>query len=149
LNCPGQTVISGGAEQIAEAQKLAQEMGVKKAILLEVSGAFHSSLMQGASLKLARELEKIRIHSPKIKVVSNVTARPTLDPVEIKDNLIRQVASSVLWDDSMRFMLSQGVSNFVEFGPGKVLKGLMRRIDERSRVVNIDKKDDILGCAAS
>ncbi len=144
LNCPGQTVISGGVSEIAEAEKVAQGLGAKRAILLEVSGGFHSSLMQGASVKLARELEKIQIHSPKIKVVGNVTARPTTDPAEIKDNLIKQVASSVLWDDSMRFMLSQGVSNFVEFGPGKVLKGLMRRIDEAAGVCNIENKEDII-----
>jgi [acyl-carrier-protein] S-malonyltransferase len=149
LNCPGQTVISGGVSEIAEAEKVAKELGVKKAVLLEVSGGFHSSLMQGASVKLARELEKIQIHSPKIKVLSNVTARPTTDPVEIKDNLIKQVASSVLWDDSMKFILSKGIKNFIEFGPGKVLKGLMRRIDERAEVINIDKKGDILGFAAS
>jgi len=148
LNCPGQTVISGGIDQIAEAEKLARELGVKRAVLLEVSGGFHSSLMQGASAKLARQLDKIQIQKPKISVVSNVTAKPTADPVEIKNNLIKQVSSSVLWDDSMRFIISSGVSNFVEFGPGKVLKGLMRRIDERVEVINIDKKDDILGFTA-
>lgn len=149
LNCPGQTVISGGINQIAEAEKVARELGVKRAVLLEVSGGFHSSLMQGASAKLARQLDKIQIQSPKISVVSNVTAKPATDPVEIKNNLIKQVSSSVLWDDSMKFILSKGIKNFIEFGPGKVLKGLMRRIDERAEVINIEKKDDILSFAAS
>ena len=149
LNCPGHTVISGGASEIVEAERLAQELGAKRAILLEVSGAFHSSFMRGASARLALELERVRIQPPKISLVSNVTARPVSNPQEIKDNLIKQVASSVLWDDSIRFILSQGISNFIEFGPGKVLKGLMRRIDERAQVINIDKKDDILACPVS
>lgn len=149
LNCPGQTVISGGVKEIAEAEKLARELGAKRAILLEVSGAFHSSLMQGASARLAQELQKINIQSPKLSVVSNVTAKPAANPAEIKDNLIKQVASSVLWEDSMRFILSKGIKSFIEFGPGKVLKGLMRRINEEAEVVNIDKKDDILGCMLS
>jgi len=144
LNCPGQTVISGGAKEIGEAEQVAKGLGVKKAILLEVSGAFHSSLMHGASLRLAKELEKIKVQAPKIRVVSNVTAQFTTNPLEIKDNLIRQVSTSVFWEDSMKLILSNGVSNFIEFGPGKVLKGLMRRIDQQAKVANIDKKDDIL-----
>lgn len=144
LNCPGQIVISGGAKEIGEAERLAKERGVKMAVALEVSGAFHSSFMKGASDRLARELENVEIHKPKIPVISNVTARPAITPDEIKVNLIRQVASSVLWEDSMRFILSAGVADFMEFGPGKVLKGLMRRIDARARVVNIEKKDDIM-----
>ncbi|MFA5115477.1 MAG: ACP S-malonyltransferase [Candidatus Omnitrophota bacterium] len=146
LNCPGQIVISGGAKEIGEAERLAKDRGAKMALLLEVSGAFHSSFMKGASDRLARELDNVQIHKPRIPVISNVTARPATTPEEIKGNLVRQVASSVLWEDSMRFILSGGASDFLEFGPGKVLKGLMRRIDGRARVVNVEKKDDILGC---
>lgn len=144
INCPGQTVISGSPQGIEKAQLLAKEKGVKLAVVLEVSGAFHSSLMQEASLKLAGELEKITITSPKIPVISNVTAKPVLGIDEIKQNLIRQVSASVLWEDSIKFILSQGVSNFIEFGPGKVLKGLMRRIDSNAQVKNIEKKADII-----
>ncbi|MFA4984060.1 MAG: ACP S-malonyltransferase [Candidatus Omnitrophota bacterium] len=146
LNCPGQIVISGGAKEIGEAEILAKERGAKMAVALEVSGAFHSSFMKGASDRLARELENVEIHKPRIPVISNVTARPATTPDEIKANLIRQVASSVLWEDSMRLILSAGVSDFLEFGPGKVLKGLMRRIDSKATVVNVEKKDDIIGC---
>jgi [acyl-carrier-protein] S-malonyltransferase len=145
INCPGQTVISGSAESIARAQILAKEKGAKLAVVLEVSGAFHSSFMQGACLKLARELEKIKINAPKFPVVCNVTGKPALTASEIKQNLIQQVSASVLWEDSMKFILSQGVSSFIEFGPGKVLKGLMRRIDSNAQVVNIEKKADIEG----
>ncbi len=144
INCPGQVVISGGIKEIQEAGKLAEARAAKRAVLLEVSGAFHSSFMQGASLKLAGELDKVKINKPKMAVVSNVTAKPVTDPVEIRDNLIRQVSGSVLWEDSIRFLLSEGVRNFMEFGPGKVLRGLMRRIDETAQVVNIEKKEDVL-----
>lgn len=144
INCPGQIVLSGGINEIDKATKLAYERGAKKVFLLEVSGAFHSSFMRGVSLKLARELDKIRINIPQMPVVSNVSARPTTQPSEIKENLIKQVASSVLWEDSMKFILSKNVTTFFEFGPGKALKGLLRRIDENAQVINIEKKEDIL-----
>lgn len=144
LNCPGQVVVSGAAQEIERAQVLAKEKGAKLAVILEVSGAFHSSFMQGATIKLARELEKIKINSPQIPIVCNVTGKPANSAQEIKDNLIKQVASSVLWEGSMDFILSKGVQNFIEFGPGKVLKGLMRRINSTAQVVNIEKKEDVL-----
>lgn len=148
VNCPGQTVISGGRAELAKAQDLARERNARMTVMLEVSGAFHSSLMKEASSKLAQEIGKADIRIPKIPVISNVTARPYKDPAEIKENFIRQVYSPVLWEDSMRFILSQGVTQFYEFGPGKVLKGLMRRIDPDARVVSIEKKEDILSHTA-
>lgn len=147
INCPGQIVISGSGEGVDRAGVLAEEKGARKVVFLEVSGAFHSCRMQGASLKLSAELAKIKISPPRIPVVSNVTARPVTDVEELRANLICQVASSVLWEDSMNFILSRGIVDFVEFGPGKVLKGLMRRIDPQSRVANIDKKEDLVSCA--
>jgi [acyl-carrier-protein] S-malonyltransferase len=144
INCPGQIVVSGGVSEIEQAKLKAKELGAKMAISLEVSGAFHSSFMQQAALKLAGELDKIKINSPSIPIVCNVSGKASSSPAEIKDNLIKQVASSVLWEDSMRFMLSQGLRNFIEFGPGKVLKGLMRRIDSQAQVQNVEKKEDIL-----
>jgi [acyl-carrier-protein] S-malonyltransferase len=144
INCPGQTVISGSPESIIKAQTLSKEKGAKLAVMLEVSGAFHSSFMRWASEKLAKELERININSPKFPVVCNVTGKPVSNAQEIKQNLIRQVSASVLWEDSIRFILSKGVSNFAEFGPGKVLKGLMRRIDSNAQVINIEKSTDIV-----
>ena len=144
INCPGQIAISGATLKIEEAVKLAQGKGAKRVVLLEVSGAFHSSLMKEASLKLAKELDKIKMNEPRIPVVSNVNAKPVMSASEIKENLVKQVYSSVLWEDSMKFILSKGIMDFIEFGPGKVLKGLMRRIDENARVINIEKKEDIL-----
>jgi len=144
INCPGQIVISGGFSEIQNAAGAAQTAGARRAIMLEVSGAFHSSFMKGASRKLAEVLSKITIYEPTIPCISNVTALPMTSSAEIKDNLVKQVSSSVLWEDSMRFILSQGISTFYEFGPGRVLKGLMRRIDEAAVVTNIEKKDDII-----
>ncbi len=144
INSPGQIVISGDVKKIEEAAKVAAERGAKRAIILEVSGAFHSSFMKEASVKLAKELENIKINKPKINFLSNVTARPTDSIQEIKDNLIKQVYSSVLWEGSMNFILSKGVSNFFEFGPGKVLKGLMRRISDKAQVTVIEKEEDLL-----
>jgi len=143
MNCPGQIVIAGGIREIEQAQALAKERGAKMAVMLEVSGAFHSSFMKEASLKLAKELDKIKIDKPKTPVISNVTAKPVGSAGEVKDNLIKQVSSPVLWEDSMKFILSKGIMNFIEFGPGKVLKGLMRRIDVNAQVINIEKKEDL------
>lgn len=145
INCPGQTVISGGAKEIEQAQGLAKERGAKMALFLEVSGAFHSSFMKEAATKFAREIDKIKISNPKIPIVSNVNAKPVTQATEIKDNLIKQIFSSVLWEDSIRFMLAQGITQFYEFGPGRVLKGLMRRIDAGAGVVSIENKEDIQG----
>ena len=149
LNCPGQVVISGGVQEIKQAEKLAQEKGAKRVILLEVSGAFHSSFMAAASSKLAKELVKIEINPPLVPIISNVTAKAVNNPDEIKDNLIKQVSSSVLWEDSMRFILSKGITTFMEFGPGRVLKGLMRRIDDKAMVSSIEKNQDIAEIAGS
>ncbi len=144
LNCPGQVVISGTPEAIDKANSLALERGAKRVINLEVSGAFHSSLMQSASRKLAGALRTIDIKPPQIPLVSNVTAVAEINPDKIKDNLIRQLTSSVLWENSVRFMIEQGVDRFFEIGPGRVLKGLMRKIDSSMEVENIEKKEDIL-----
>ena len=144
INCPGQIVISGSQQDIESAKRLAEEGKAKMAVLLEVSGAFHSSFMKEATFKLAKELDRISINKPEIPVISNVSAQPAILPEQIKENLIKQMASSVLWEDSMRFILSKGITNFIEFGPGKVLRGLMRRIDAKAEVVNIEKKQDLL-----
>lgn len=143
INCPGQIVISGGIKEIEQAQILARQARAKMMVILDVSGAFHSSFMKEASRKLAGEIDKIKIKLPRVPVVSNVTARPFGTILEIKENLIKQVSAKVLWEDSMKFILSKGVNDFIEFGPGKVLKGLMRRIEPNAQVTNIEKREDI------
>ncbi|MFA5320535.1 MAG: ACP S-malonyltransferase [Candidatus Omnitrophota bacterium] len=145
LNCPGQTVISGGVKEIEAARSAAESMGARRALVLGVSGAFHSSYMSGASEKLAGALEKVVLRTPFMEVISNVTASGERSAREIKENLIKQVASSVLWEDSMIKLTQTGVTEFVEFGPGKVLKGLMRRIVPEARVASSETPEDING----
>lgn len=144
LNAPGQTVITGRIEAVDKAKELCIEAGAKRVIDLEVSGGFHSSLMFEASIELKRILDETPMAPPRIPVVSNYTALAQYKVSQIMENLVCQMHSAVKWEDSMRFMLSQGVGNFIEFGPGKVLKGLMRRIDANAEVISIEKKEDIL-----
>jgi [acyl-carrier-protein] S-malonyltransferase len=143
LNCPGQVVISGQRKNIDLAMKLAKEKGARKVVLLEVSGPFHSSFMKKAALSLAKELKDITILPSSFPVVSNVTANYETKPTLIKKNLIAQVDHSVNWQDSMRLLINDGVSKFFEIGPGRVLKGLMRRIEPSVFVSNIEKAQDI------
>jgi [acyl-carrier-protein] S-malonyltransferase len=144
LNCPGQTVITGTAEAVAKASQACSDAGAKRVIQLEVSGGFHSSLMIEAAGRLQAVLDGIHIQDAAVPVISNYRAQPQREASQIKANLVKQIHSSVRWEESMRYILSQGVTKFVEFGPGKVLKGLMRRIEPAAVVSNIEKKDDIL-----
>lgn len=144
LNCPGQIVITGSAVAVDKASELSTQAGAKRVIPLEVSGAFHSSFMRNASLELKKALEKTPMQEPLVPVVSNYTADLQIKVSQIIDNLVHQISCSVRWEESMKFILSQGVTNFIEFGPSKVLKGLMRKIDAGAQVVNVEKKEDIL-----
>lgn len=141
LNCPGQIVISGTKESVESCMTLATEKGAKKAIPLKVSGPFHSSLMKEAADNFKIELDKIVFSPPEIGVVSNVTADYVKTVDEIKQNLVKQLYSSVRWEESIRKISSQGVDTFIEIGPGRVLKGLLRRIDANLKVENIEKAE--------
>ncbi len=143
INCPGQTVITGKIEHVNLAKDLAVKRGAIKAIDLEVSGAFHCYLMQEAGAKLMKELEKIKISPIEVPVISNFDALPQTQPQEIKENLIEQIQLDVLWEESVKFIANQGIYTFLEIGPGKVLKGLLRRIDANLKVYNIEKPQDI------
>ncbi len=143
INAPGQIVISGRPEAVDKATDMCLESGTKRVIELEVSGGFHSSLMSDASVELKAVLENTLLSEPTVPVISNYTAHPEYRISQIKENLVYQMYSSVKWEESMRFMLSQGINQFYEFGPGKVLKGLMRRINPDARVTSIEKKEDI------
>jgi [acyl-carrier-protein] S-malonyltransferase len=145
LNCPGQTVITGKAEAVLKASQMCEAAGAKRVIALEVSGGFHSSLMTEASLELKAALDRVVFTDPAVPLVGNYDAAPVQDAAAIKQNLVRQIHSSVRWEESVRYILSQGVADFVEFGPGKVLKGLMRKIDSNAQVKTIEKAGDILG----
>jgi [acyl-carrier-protein] S-malonyltransferase len=137
LNCPGQLVISGETEKISKAVELAKAKGAKRAIPLPVAGAYHSPLMAGAQPKLKNELAKIKICEPTTPVISNVTAQPHGDVTEISVQLVEQVTSSVLWENSMRYLLAQGFTRFIELGPGTALSGFMKRIDKSAQMLNV------------
>jgi len=148
LNCPGQIVISGAKDAVESCMALATKKGAKKSILLKVSGPFHSSLMKEAAELFKAELEKVKFFTPEIGVVSNVTADYEASPEEIKQNLVRQLHSPVRWEESVRRIAAEGVDGFFEIGPGKVLKGLLRRIDPNLKVWNIETPKDIPPCSA-
>jgi [acyl-carrier-protein] S-malonyltransferase len=137
LNCPGQLVISGAAEKITKACELAKANGAKRALPLPVAGAYHSPLMATAQPKLQGQLAKIKISTPAVPVISNVTAQPHNSPPEISAWLVEQVCASVLWEKSMRYLLSQGFTRFIELGPGTALSGFMRRIDKNAQMLNV------------
>ncbi|MBL7085047.1 MAG: ACP S-malonyltransferase [Candidatus Omnitrophica bacterium] len=143
LNCPGQIVISGKLTALDRVREKALTLGAKKVIPLKVGGGFHSSLMACASQKLAKRLEEVEIRLPKLAVVSNVTASKESSSQEIKDNLSRQVVTRTRWEDSIRFIASSGIKTFLEIGPGKVLRGLLRKIDPSLKVYNIGTVEDL------
>lgn len=143
LNCPGQIVISGRKEAIEKASELSKANGAKRAIILDVSGPFHSSLMKPAADKLNRLLEETDIRKPSFPIVSNVDASYEDDAATIKKNLLTQLTSSTNWEDSIRLLARDGVKYFFEIGPGKVLKGLIRRIDPGLTVYNAGTAEEI------
>ena len=129
VNCPGQIVISGTKEGVEKASVAAKEAGAKRAIPLVVSGPFHSELMRPSSDKLAATLAAISLSDPQIPVIGNVMAKELVDVSAIQQELIEQVYSAVQWEASVREMIAQGVDVFIECGPGKVLSGLVKKID--------------------
>ena len=137
LNCPGQLVISGAADKIEKACELAKAKGARKAIPLPVAGAYHSPLMASAQQKLAAELAKVALVSPHVPVISNVTAQAHGAPADIAAKLVEQVCASVLWENSVRALLAQGYTRFIELGPGTALSGFMKRIDKTAQMLNV------------
>lgn len=137
LNCPGQLVISGEASRIQQACDLAKAKGAKRALPLVVAGAYHSPLMASAQPKLRVELGLVKISAPSVPVISNVTAQPHSGSAEIVDLLVAQVTSSVRWEESMRYLLAQGYTRFIELGPGSALTGFMKRIDKTAQMFNV------------
>ncbi len=133
LNCPGQIVISGSKEGVHQAGELAKEKGARRVIPLAVSGPFHSKFMEPASSLLKKALDEVDLQDARIPVIANVTAEPVQDRTEIKELLVKQLYSPVLWEDSVRMMINAGVDTFIEVGPGKVLTGLVRKIDRNVR----------------
>lgn len=133
-NCPGQLVISGYNESVKAAVDIAKEEGARMAMLLPVSGAFHSSLMEPAYVGLKESLENLTINTPTCPIYSNFTAEPTSDVEEIRSNLLNQLMNPVRWTQTLQNMLTNGASSFVEVGPGKVLQGLVKRTDRKAEI---------------
>lgn len=142
-NCPGQIVISGKKEAVEIACEKLKEAGAKRAIMLNVSGPFHSRMLTGAGEKLGEVLEQVEIHQLSIPYVANVTAEYVTDAACVKPLLMKQVSSSVRWEQSVRAMLADGVDIFIEIGPGKTLAGFMKKIDRTVKVLNIEKLEDV------
>ncbi len=137
FNCPGQIVIAGHTKAVERAIELVKLKG-KKAMLLQVSAPFHSALMQPAGDRLNEALKEISIHELKVPVVTNVEAKANSAPERVKPFLVEQVSRPVRWEESMRRMVEEGIERFLEIGPGKVLSGLMKRIDSKVEIGNIE-----------
>lgn len=135
--CPGNIVVSGAKKACQKIAELAPAAN-GRAIPLTVAGAFHTDIMKPADQQLAAALANVELQTPRIPVISNVDARPHSEAAEIRDILVRQVLNPVLWEDSMRFLMADGITQMYEIGPGKVLKGLMKRIDRKLDVVTIN-----------
>jgi len=142
-NSPGQIVISGEINAVHYAMEIAKNLGARKAIALNVSGAFHSPLMAPAKESLSAIIEKTKFNEAQVPVVANVDATPTSDPDKIKSNLIDQLESPVLWEDTVEFMVKDGVDEIVEVGPGKVLQGLTKRIKRDMTTVGISNQEQL------
>ena len=143
FNTPVQTVISGSKLGIEKAEELSKLAGAKRIVPLVVGGPFHSPLIAKAAEWLREEMDKIDFNNASIPVVSNVDAKPHTKKEEIKENLTKQVTSSVLWVQSVEYMINQGVERFIEFGPKKVLSGMIKKIDRKIQVFNLDKIEDL------
>jgi len=138
FNCPGQIVISGSLDAMDRAIDMAKSRGARYVVELDVSGPFHSSLMASVKERLSEELNGIELSDSRVPIVANFTGRYENLKDEIKENLINQVNHGVMWEDSIRLMAGDGITDFLEIGPGKVLKGLLHRIDPDLRVHNIE-----------
>ncbi len=142
-NCPGQIVISGKLDAVQIATEKLKEAGARRVLPLNVSGPFHSYLLEEAGEKLGEYLEQVEVKKPEIPYVANVTARYVTKAEEVKPLLAKQVFSSVRWQQSVEQMIADGVDRFIEIGPGKTLVGFIKKIDRNVTVINIEKVEDL------
>ena len=142
-NCPGQIVITGWKEDVEQAADALKEAGAKRVLPLNVSGPFHSSLLEQAGEELVKELEQVDFSDLQIPYVTNVTAEYVTDITKTKELLARQVASSVRWQQSMELLIADGVDTFVEIGPGRTLAGFLRKINREVKVYNVGTWEDV------
>jgi len=142
-NCPGQTVITGEKDAVQRAMEQLKEAGAKRCLPLKVSGPFHSDMLLGAGTKLKEELKNVTINDITVPYVSNVTASYVTDKNEVVDLLTKQISSSVRWQQSVEFMIEQGVDQFIEIGPKKTLTGFLKKIDKSVTAINIETVNDL------
>lgn len=145
-NCPGQVVITGDEEPVAKAAELLKEAGAKRVLPLAVSGAFHSKKMEKASKEFGEFLSNIEVKDAQIPVVTNVDAKLTTLGSELKEKMPKQICSSVYWTQSVQNMIEQGVDTFVEVGPGKVLAGLIKKINAEVTIYNVYDSESLEAC---
>lgn len=136
-NCPGQLVISGEIEAVEKACELLKEKGAKRALILPVGGAFHSPMMEPAREKLERAIEQVRFHKPICPIFQNVTASAVSDPDEIKKNLNIQLTAPVKWTQTIQNMWAEGLTSYLEVGPGRTLQGLIKKIEREAQVSGV------------
>ena len=141
-NCPGQIVITGEKEAVERASEALKEAGARRIVPLKVSGPFHSAMLEQAGEALGEVLDTIEVKKPEIPYVTNVTAQYVTKAEEVKPLLIKQVSSSVKWQQCVEAMIEDGVDTFVEIGPGKTLSGFMRKINRNVTVMNIQNKEE-------
>ncbi len=137
INCPGQIVISGATENIVRAMEMATTKGASRVIPLEVSGAFHTPLMQTAVDGMAEFMSSLSFQEPAIPIIGNTTAEPIANAESVRTELLNQLCNPVQWQRSIEYMVKKGVSTFIEIGPGKVLTGLIKRIDKEVKTINV------------
>lgn len=137
LNCPGQIVITGPSKALDKAIKLAEAKGARRVVPLQVSGAFHSQLMQPAADGLSQVISKLTFRDPIIPIVANTTAQPITTAEEVKTELLTQLCNCIQWQRSIEYMIDDGISTFIEIGPGQVLTGLTKRISKEVQTQNI------------
>lgn len=142
-NCPGQIVITGEKEAVERAGEFLKEAGARRIIPLNVSGPFHSGMLEGAGEKLGEALAEVKLHEFTVPYVTNVTAQYVTETSEVKELLVKQVSSPVRWQQCVERMLADGVDTFIEIGPGKTLAGFMRKIDRKAKVLNVEKAEDL------
>ena len=143
INCPGQIVISGAAENVARAMEMAKSKGAARITALKVSGAFHSPLMQPAVEGMEKFTAAITFQKPSIPVIANTTARPLTAAEAIRPELLNQLRNPVQWQRSIEYMTANGVDTFIEIGPGKVLTGLIKRISPEAKLINLSNLETI------
>ena len=137
INCPGQLVISGEKEKLDRAAELATAKGAYRVIPLAVSGAFHTPLMQSAVEGMAEVIAKLSFNDPAIPIIGNTTAQPLTSAEAVKEELLNQLCNRIDWQSSIQYMLNKGVATFIEIGPGKVLSGLIKRMDKKAQTLNL------------